>query len=170
MISRIRQRWAQSAPCDFAAFALLLKLGLCIPYNPCPASTGFSSDPVAPVSCQVAPLQVAIHPSWPSPSVGVPFVCPFLGLCLHFLFRLRPLRRAAGGMALMLPSTVPRQPCSVALTPPCRARLGLPIGPRCCWRILSPLPRSGRPFHLLCLARRLSLRPALCWLAIGPLR
>ena len=36
--------------------------------NPCPVSTGPSSDPVAPVSHQVAPLQMAIHSAWPSPS------------------------------------------------------------------------------------------------------
>ena len=89
MISRIRQRWAQSAPDRFVTLqplpsSLTRALDSASP-NPCSASTGFSSDPVAPVSCQVAPLQVAIHPSWPSPSGGavrvpVPRALPALPL------------------------------------------------------------------------------------------
>ena len=70
MISRIRQRWAQSAPDRFVTLqplpsSLTRALDSASP-NPCSASTGSSSDPVAPVPCQLAPLQVAIHPSWPS--------------------------------------------------------------------------------------------------------
>ena len=138
--------------------------------NPCPASTGFSSDPVAPVSRQAAPLQVAIHSSWPSPS--------------------------GGAIRVPVPRALPALPLPPAPAPACRWRngsyapkyrppaalqcgpyapvsgpfFGLFIGFRCCWRILSPLPWSGRHFHLLCLARRLSLRPVLCWLASGLLR
>ena len=89
MISRIRQRWAQSVPDRFVTLqplpsSLTRALDSASP-NPCSASTGFSSDPVAPVSRQVAPLQVAIHPSWPSPSGGairvpVPRALPALPL------------------------------------------------------------------------------------------
>ena len=89
MISRIRQRWAQSAPDRFVTLqplpsSLTRALDSASP-NPCPVSTGLSSDPVAPVSHQVAPLQMAIHSSWPSPSGGairvpVPRALPALPL------------------------------------------------------------------------------------------
>ena len=80
MISRIRQRWAQSAPDRFVTLQplpsfLTRALDSASP-NPCPVSTGPPSDPVAPVSHQVAPLQVTVHSAWPSPSghgLRVPF-------------------------------------------------------------------------------------------------
>ena len=89
VISRIRQRWAQSAPDGFVTLqplpsSLTRALDSASP-NPCLVSTGLSSDPVAPVSHQVAPLQMAIHSSWPSPSGGairvpVPRALPALPL------------------------------------------------------------------------------------------
>ena len=103
MISRIRQRWAQSAPDRFVTLqplpsSLTRALDSASP-NPCPVSTGLSSDPVAPVSHQVAPLQMAIHSSWPSPSAG-------------------------GAIRVPVPRALPALPLPPAPAPACRWRDG----------------------------------------------